>query len=97
MVVRKSAISNTSTSVLTDHQIIEGAMPMVVSVPVYIMLLTFPETSTALSDRGETRKLQEGIQADSQRTSYCSQSIRQRCLTTDRRDLELASICTGDD
>lgn len=33
--------------------IIEGAMAIVVAIPVYFLLLTFPETSTALSDRGE--------------------------------------------
>ena len=32
--------------------IIEGLMPIVMSVPVYFMLLSFPEDSKALSDRG---------------------------------------------
>jgi hypothetical protein len=34
------------------RQIIEGVMPIAMSVPVYFMLLTFPETSTALNERG---------------------------------------------
>ena len=33
--------------------IIEGAMPIVVAVPLYFALLTFPEDSKALTDRGE--------------------------------------------
>lgn len=33
--------------------IIEGLLPIVMALPVYFLLLTFPETSTALSDRGK--------------------------------------------
>ena len=39
--------------------IIEGAMPVVAAIPVYFLLLTFPETSTALSDRGKNQKLKQ--------------------------------------
>lgn len=31
--------------------IIEGALPIAMALPIYLLLLTFPETSTALSDR----------------------------------------------
>lgn len=38
--------------------IIEGLMPIVMAVPVYFLLLTFPETSKALSERGKSLRRQ---------------------------------------
>ena len=48
--------------------IIEGALPVVMAAPIYFLLLTFPENSTALSERGRCSGIRYKNNADRMET-----------------------------
>lgn len=65
-------------------------MPIAMSIPVYFLLLTFPETTTALSERGKHAILDVIVKLSVCRTIHRRESLWTRCKSTNGRHLELA-------
>jgi hypothetical protein len=70
--------------------IVEGLMPIAMALPVYFLLLTFPETSTALNERGLSIITSEIIANPSQNDTLQSIDFQE-----EQRDRRMSHGTTG--